>query len=105
LRPRTFRCTHFSIAGERAAGLREQDLGEAGSLEVVYELEALMLTGQCIDIAARTRQAVRLLPCRRLNRVHASLSACRSFCCAAQSFLIKEHLFPSSRSHRSRSST
>ena len=45
-------CTDRHCAGSL------QDLGDAQSLEAVYELEALMLTGQCIDIAARTRQAV-----------------------------------------------
>ena len=28
------------------------------TLEVEFELEALMLTGQCIDVAARTREQV-----------------------------------------------
>ena len=35
------------------------DLGAAPALEAGYELEALLLTGSCIDIAASSRNAVR----------------------------------------------
>ena len=34
------------------------DLGAAPALEAGYELEALLLTGSCIDIAASSRNAV-----------------------------------------------
>ena len=61
-RPRTFGYAWDVNTADGLAVLDGQDLGNAGSLEVAYELEALMLTGQCIDIAARTRQAVRLPP-------------------------------------------
>lgn len=37
------------------------DLGAAPALEAGYELEALLLTGSCIDIAASSRNAVRAL--------------------------------------------
>ena len=36
-----------------------QDLEGVRLLEVGFELEALLLTGQCIDIAAKTREQVR----------------------------------------------
>lgn len=35
------------------------DLGTTPALEAGYELEALLLTGSCIDIAASSRNAVR----------------------------------------------
>lgn len=35
-----------------------QDLAGVRNLEVGFELEALLLTGQCIDIAAKTREQV-----------------------------------------------
>jgi len=38
--------------------LRLSDLGAQPTLSAEFELEAILLTGQCADIAARTRQEV-----------------------------------------------
>ena len=38
--------------------LRLADLGAAASLSVEYELEALLLTGSCVDVSARRRDQV-----------------------------------------------
>lgn len=41
--------------------LRLTDLGSAESLSVEYELEALLLTGSCVDVSAKRRDQVCLI--------------------------------------------
>ncbi len=38
--------------------LRLEDLGATRYLEAGFELEALMITGQCMDVAAKSREQV-----------------------------------------------
>lgn len=38
--------------------LRLSDLGSESTLTAEFELEAILLTGRCLDLAARTREQV-----------------------------------------------
>jgi hypothetical protein len=68
--------------------LRLGDLGAATTLDVGFELEALMLTGSCIDVSAKTRSEVR--SCRTKARARAShvASSCAFRCVRGEALRI-----------------